>query len=158
MSQTAFVPATVPDPATITAYLRSQIPITGAVGLEVTAFDGTTLGARVPFGNNRNHNSSMFGGSLAMLGILSGWSRLWALLRSRGVEANLVIRESATRFLSPTRSEAISRTEDLDPGEVERFFRAFARFGRARLEVRTRIHSEGALVATHRGDFVALRS
>lgn len=72
------------DPATVEHYLHEHIPITRAMGLKVTAYDGDSVRLWAPLEPNLNHRNTAFGGSLSTLGILAGWSLLHVKMQEAG--------------------------------------------------------------------------
>ena len=57
-------------------YLYNHIPITKHLGVKVLSFDGHSVKLNAPLAENINHRDSVFGGSLASVAILSGWTIL----------------------------------------------------------------------------------
>jgi thioesterase domain-containing protein len=147
--------ADLPVAENLTSYLHDTIPAAKALEIRVTGIESGRVELRAPFGPNRNDHGSAFGGSVAALAILAGWTRLHVLLRERGVDAGSVIRKSALEYLSPADAELVAETQPLEERAVQRFFRSLGRFGKGRLEVVTEVRANGTLVASHRGDYAA---
>lgn len=147
------VPTTLAD---ITALLHKDLPLTRAMGVQLTQWNGATVALTAPLAPNHNHTDTAFGGSISSLSILAGYTLLFLLLRDRGVHAHLLIQKSTTDFLRPIDTE-LTATADLPAASlVEDFFAMLAQKRRARLTVESRILAQGALAATHTGLYVAI--
>lgn len=141
----------------ITRYLNDHIPATAALAIRVTSFDGAAVTTVAPLAANVNHRDTMFGGSLATIGIVSGWSLIWAALQTEGIPNRLVIQKSETEFLRPATDDVEATTEPLAHLTFDRFCHGLRRKGRARIQVRTAISCKGETVAIHFGCFVTMK-
>lgn len=61
-------------PALLTAFVHEHIPLTRAMGLEITALTDEMVEATVPFEGNQNHNHVIFGGSMASASVVAAWA------------------------------------------------------------------------------------
>ena len=59
----------------------SDIPLTTALAVEVRDWQNQRLQLYLPLAENRNHQDSMFGGSLYCAGVLACWGWLHLQLR-----------------------------------------------------------------------------
>ena len=73
------------------------------MGVHVERFDESALILTAPLAPNHNHLGTAFGGSLATLATLAGYTLLWLELGDR--ESHIVIQESQIRYLAPVRGE-----------------------------------------------------
>lgn len=138
----------------MTAYLHAQLPLARAMALQVLdSPDGVTRIA-APLAPNQNPHHTMFGGSLATLGIISGWLSLYRLLLAEQVTAMLVVQKSECDFLSPAVDAVIATTRH-DENTVMQFLTALRRHGRGRAQVTTEIHCNDQRVLIHHGSYVA---
>jgi thioesterase domain-containing protein len=139
-------------PEELETYLYGHIPISQALGVRVLATE-PEIRLRAPLAPNLNHRNTAFGGSLGAVATLAAWSALRVRL---GDSARLVIARQATEFLAPV-AEDFEATASVPEGEAwEAFQRAYARKGRARLDVEARV-TVGEVVAVRLvGTFAAL--
>lgn len=142
-------------PTEITKFLHASIPITAAAGLRVQVFGPRHVRLEAPLALNCNHHGTGFGGSLAMLGVLCGWTLAHANLAGAGREAVLVIQRSEQDFVAPARSDLLAETH-AEAGDCEAFVEALAARGRARMDLRTEIRDAAGVVARHQARYVAL--
>lgn len=105
---------------------------------------------------NVNHVASAFGGSVASLATLAGWSVVHLRLHGAGVRASTVIQRSSIEYHAPARGPFEARCDR--PGERAwaRLHRGLDRFGRGRIHLGSTVHTDEGSVAAFRGSFVAL--
>jgi len=142
-------------PEALTAYLHANIPLPAALAARVVAFDGSRMEIAAPLAANRNHRGTAFGGSLATLGILGGWSLLSTALRAEGLDdVHIVVQHSDCDFREPVTADftAISTVPD---AEWPRFVTALRRRRRARIEIETQISADERVAVVHRGRYAA---
>lgn len=138
-------------------YLKENIPLSVAMGIEVEHASSQRIVLRAPFSNNINHKKTVFGGSLHAVATLACWSLLHVnLVLLEGQKVQLVIARSEVDYLSPVTTDF--KAECTMPGAAEwiRFTTTFQKRGKARLKLSSRIPQEGRLCVDYTGVFVAL--
>jgi len=143
------------SPEALTEYLHRHIPLTAAMQLRVLRSDGGGIELLAPLAPNRNHRDTAFGGSLATLGIVTGWTLLQQGLRREGVEARVVVQKSECEFLQPVAAE-FSSASSLPAEEWARFLETLSKRKRARITVHSSLRCAGHEVVRHSGTFVAI--
>ncbi|MGN6369567.1 MAG: YiiD C-terminal domain-containing protein [Phycisphaerae bacterium] len=143
--------------AEITALLHQELPLTRAMGVQLSAWDGATVQLTAPLEPNVNHTATAFGGSIASLAILAGYTALFLLLRDRAIPAHLLIQKTAIDFLRPINSSLTATATLPPPTELDPFLLTLQQKRRGRITVESRILSEDTLAATHAGLYVAIR-
>jgi thioesterase domain-containing protein len=142
--------------ADLERYLHDHIPLSRALGVHVVHLGPELVRLSAPLAPNVNHRRTAFGGSVASLAILAGWSWLLARLADRSPLPRLVIQEETVEYLAPIDAEF----EALCPAPAEaawrRFVRALDERGRGRLELTTEVKSAGRVAAKFRGLYVAI--
>jgi thioesterase domain-containing protein len=111
---------------------------------------------RAPLEPNLNHRSTAFGGSVAALAVLSGWTLVHLRLASQGLRARTVIQESTVRYDAPIHDVFDAVCEAPAAEAWARFTRTLARRGRGRVRVRASVASEGRVAASFEGAYVSL--
>lgn len=111
---------------------------------------------RAPLEPNLNHRSTAFGGSVAALAVLSGWTLVHLRLARQGLPARTVVQQSTVRYDAPIHDvfEAVCEAPAADVWT--RFTRALARRGKGRVWVRASVASAGRVAASFEGAYVAL--
>lgn len=142
--------------AALEAYLHEHIPISSAMGITVVHADVNGVALQAPLEPNVNHRSTAFGGSCASVAILAAWTLVHLRVRAASFEGRVVIQRGATDYLLPIHGPFVATCAS--PGEMawDRFLRALHRRGQARIELEAVVTSEGAIVATFNGAYVAI--
>ena len=128
--------------------LHREMPICVAMDIRPTAWDAGRLSMRMPLEPNRNHQYSAFAGSLNALCTTAGWGAVFLLLRSEGLEGNIVIRRGEIRYLRPVRSpQIVAQTLPVAADAEGFFFELLRSKGRSKIDVSAEIaDAEGVLV------------
>ena len=82
-------------------YIRSNIPITDYMNFHVEELQSYSIKLSAPIKPNDNHYGTAFGGSLATLGILAGWSILHFRATEENLKCVLVIQEGSMKYIRP---------------------------------------------------------
>lgn len=137
-------------------YLRTQIPLTVAMGVVVRELSAERVCLTAPLAPNINHHQTAFGGSVAALAVLSGWALLHARLASRPRPVSLVIQRQQLDYLAPVDAafEAVCRAPLA--ADWDRFVHTLDTRGRARLELQASVHCQGRTAASFTGQYVAV--
>jgi len=143
------------SPERFTEYLHRHIPLTAAMQLRVTGGGAGRIELLAPLPPNRNHRDTAFGGSLATLGIVSGWALLQQELQREGLDSRIVIQRSECDFVEPVDAEFSARCS-LPADEWERFLAMLRKRGRARITLHSSLSCAGHEAVRHSGTFVAL--
>ncbi len=115
---------------------------------------GVTIEA--PLEPNVNHQSTAFGGSVAALALLAGWTLIHLRLRSEGLATRTVIQSSTVRFDAPVLGTFKAVCGPVADDAWERFTRAVRRRGKGRLHVVVNVEADGRVVASFQGAYVAV--
>jgi thioesterase domain-containing protein len=137
-------------------YLHEHIPLSRALAVRVEHLGPELARLSAPLAPNLNHRQTAFGGSVAALAILAGWSWLLGRLADRSPLPRLVIQEETVEYLAPIGAafEAVCPA----PAETawRRFVRALDGRGRGRLELAAEVTCQGKVAAKFRGLYVAI--
>lgn len=142
------------SPQELTTYLREQIPLVNAMQARVESYDGTTLHVAAPLNPNLNHHETAFGGSIATLAIIAGWSLLHLALTESQVSARLMVQKISLEYLRPIDGdfEAVSgKTAD-----TAEFVTAIQRKRKGRSTLQVDVMCNGRCCAKLEGHYVAL--
>jgi thioesterase domain-containing protein len=138
----------------LTRQLWDGIPLSAAAGIEVMESGPDVVRVRAPFPPNRNYHGTVFGGSIAVVGIVAGWLVVDSGLREAGHDLDVVIQTSTVDYLEPVHGTLLA--EASRPEGWEKLLRTVERFGRGRVEVVTELTEDSRQVARHRGVYAAL--
>ena len=145
------------DASGVERYLHDHIPLSAAMGARVVRAEPDGVVLQAPLEPNLNHRDTAFGGSVAAMAILAGWTLVHLRLRADGVDARTVIQRSDVAYLHPVEEAFQAAAEAPGPGAWARFHRTLERWGRARIHVETAVICGGREVARLRGEYVTLR-
>ena len=81
--------------------MHQLIPLSVAMELSVSHYDGNKLQLSAPLGPNINHQMTAFGGSLLSGCALVGWGLLQLQLGHMGRTGNVVVGEATSTFYAP---------------------------------------------------------
>ncbi len=137
------------------SFLHAQIPLTRAMKVRVESFDEEALILTAPLAANHNHLGTAFGGSLAALAMLAGYSLLWLELDDRAV--HIVISESQLRFRRPVTGTIRAVCRRPDSASLASFKEQLAEKGKARLQLEATIAMEDEIAVVFAGTYVAKR-
>jgi thioesterase domain-containing protein len=137
-------------------YLHQYIPLSAAMGVQVSTATLEQVKLAAPLAPNVNHTETVFGGSAAALATLSAWTLLHLRLEEARVGARLVIQRSRMEYEKPIPGDFEAVCHFGDDVAWERFRMALARRGRARLTLAAHLIHLTHRMAFFEGDFVAL--
>ena len=141
----------------INAYVHKHMPLSQALGAEITAYDGKKVNITAPLAPNINHRDTAFGGSLSALGVLSGWALLFIKLKEDGIDCRLVIQQSNFDFKSPIPDDFTITAHAPEEKLWKKFIRTLQRYGKARISIDSLVESpESGIGGTHQGVYVAI--
>lgn len=134
--------------AALTRFLREHIPVLQSVDVQARVASPDRVVLVAPLQVNRNHHETAFGGSLALLGVVSGWSLLHVALEAEGIAAKLVVQSTQIDYSRPVSEDL--RAETCRPADWADFVERLRTRGKGRIDLVTRI-------AAGDGDGVVLR-
>ncbi len=145
-------------PSEIEAYLHTHIPLSQAMGVRVLEAGDASILLEAPLEPNINHRSTIFGGSLTTLGILSAWTWLHCFTRSRGLSPALVIQSESMQFDAPATGIFRAQCNGTLLQKQSIFLSTLKRYKRARIELTSILTVGEAQVGRFLGSFVALNA
>jgi thioesterase domain-containing protein len=140
---------------TLEQYLYRQIPLSAAMQVTVSAAQSDTVILSAPLGPNVNHKCTAFGGSISALGILAAWSLVHLRLLDEGLVCEVVIQSNRMDYERPITGPFTAASSLPDPGAWPAFVKTLTRRRLARIEVRSDLIFDNAVVGRLSGRFVA---
>jgi len=139
----------------LTSFLHQNIPLTVAMGIEVDQLSKQRIGLRASFDPNRNDKSTAFGGSMAALMTLAGWSLLTHRLKTLGLNTDLVIHKQQISYHYPVKEDFTACCR-IDETALETFLSTLHTRGRARIALTSKIMAGVQTAATMQAKYVAI--
>ncbi len=137
-------------------WLKGQIPIINHMGFTPLQWNGSTLKMGAQLEPNVNDKGTGFGGSLATVATLCGWSIVTLYLRDQGRDDNVVIRDSHLEYFLPVTSDFTAVTSLPDSDQLAVFDAKMSDKGRARMDLVIEIEQEGEIALRLTGTYVAM--
>ncbi|MCV6590923.1 MAG: thioesterase domain-containing protein [Marinobacterium sp.] len=130
------------------SWLRTQIPLINHMGFKPLQYDGHSLVMSAALQPNINDKGTGFGGSLATVATLCGWSMVTLYRREQGFDNDVVIHTSELEYLRPVTGDFAAHVSLPDAETLTAFDARMAERGKARLEL---------VIEVRQGDKVAMR-
>jgi thioesterase domain-containing protein len=126
------------------------------MGARVVRATGAEVVLAAPLPPNLNHRDTAFGGSVAALAILAGWTLVDLRLHDAGIHARTVIQSSRVDYVEPVEDVFEARATPPREPAWRRLFVGLERWGRGRIRLGVEVRSGGLTAATMEGAYVAL--
>lgn len=136
-------------------YVEREIPLTGAMQLSISHWDGRELVVGAPLTPNRNHKATAFGGSLYSLAVVACWGLFVLRLWEEGMDCEIVIQQADATYLLPVSSDLVARCEFVDEKGWQNLTSQLRRRGRGRIALEAEILSGKDVAFRLQGRFVA---
>ena len=81
--------------------LHNEILPTKTLDFRVDKLDGKSLSLTAPLEANINDKGTAFGGSIASLCTITGWSMCWVIAKLKDIECDMVVYESSMSYSRP---------------------------------------------------------
>jgi thioesterase domain-containing protein len=146
----------IPPPHELQDYLHAHIPLSAAMAVSVVAASDASVVLGAPLEPNINHRSTVFGGSLSAVAILSAWSLLHVRLEAEGLKSRLVIQSNRVDYDAPVTGRFTAAAELAEPAAWPRFIKTLTRMKRARIVARSTLMQGEVMGGRFEGEFVAL--
>jgi thioesterase domain-containing protein len=134
--------------------LKEQIPLTNALGLKVISLDKSSSRISAPLALNKNHLGTAFGGSLQAVLISAAYTYAYNLVHELG-ECHIILKEANTKYLLPVDQDFVASCFAPEKEELDKFFEAYKRRGRARIFLKAEIRMNDDVACFFSGEFVA---
>ena len=137
------------------SWLHQQIPLTAAMQIDRVEFDGLHLSLHAPLTPNLNDKGTGFAGSTSGLATLSGWCLITLWLRSRGIDADVMIARSEIEYLAPLTEDLMTQVALPEVEQMQAFEARLRERGRARLPLTVTLGKADAPVLKLSGYYAA---
>ena len=138
-------------------FLHQQIPISQALGVKVLRADQQQVELHCPLTPNRNHLGTAFGGSLAAVAILAGYTWIFQECERRGHQVHILLKHTEIKYEKPVSEDLRAICKAPAKEDFENFLKTFEKKGLARLHLTSEIHTAQGLACLLKGEFVAQR-
>ncbi|MFW3327526.1 thioesterase domain-containing protein, partial [Aliarcobacter butzleri] len=135
--------------------LHNEIPLTKFMDLKITKYDEKELITIAPLNKNINDKGTAFGGSLATLTIISGWSICWLISKELEINSeNIVVIKNEHSYRKPVTKELICHTKRPTKDEIENLKNKLLLKKSASIKISSQIIEDGEVCVDFTGYYV----
>lgn len=127
------------------------------MNVSVVAIDESGAILSAPLLPNINHRSTVFGGSISAVAILSAWTLVHARLQMLSIACRIVIQSSEVEYLKPIERDFQAHCMSPLQPQWERFFATVIKKGKGRITLNAAIYSDSSLAGKFQGEYVAIK-
>jgi thioesterase domain-containing protein len=138
-------------------YLHEHIPLSKAMAVSVSSIDSNGILLSAPIQPNINHRSTVFGGSISAISILSAWTLVHVRLQILAIPCQIVIQSSNIDYTKPIETDFQVRCLTPAERDWERFIATIIRRGKGRIVLDAEVYCRGLLSGKFQGEYVALK-
>ena len=135
--------------------IDANIPLAGHMGINVKSVDDKGVVLAAPLGPNHNHKGTAFGGSIASLALLCGWSAMVNLFHEWGFKGEAVVASLKTDYILPVDAEFEACCKLPSHTVLRGFKEELTKNGKAKLTLDCNVYIKEKLAANVQGLFVA---
>lgn len=137
-------------------YLHEHIPLSQAMAVSVSSIDPSGVILSAPIQPNINHRSTVFGGSISAISILSAWTLIHVRLQVLTIPCQIVIQSSNIDYTKPIETDfQVHCLAPLDR-DWDRFIETIIRRGKGRIALNAEVYCQGLLSGKFQGEYVAI--
>jgi thioesterase domain-containing protein len=129
-----------------------EIPISATMGIELVTFANDRLVVRAPLAPNVNVHGTAFAGSLYAIAALCGWGTTWLQLKTRGIDASIVIADGHIHYAAPV-ATAIEASCEFSGAPLDAAMARLTSTGKARFPLECSIATDAGEAARFSGDY-----
>ncbi len=143
--------------AALNVQLHKMIPITAAMQIKITAYNGERIRLQAPLAPNINDKQTGFAGSLAAIATISGWCLLQMKLNELKMNADIAVYQSAIRYVQPAMSDFNACTMFASDTDKKIFITQLRNDGKAKIALGTTVSDQEKQVLELQGKYVAVK-
>ena len=139
--------------AELQTILHKEIPLTQAIGIQVSRCDAQHIELTAPLKPNINHKCTAFGGSLYSVAVLCGWSFVYQQMMLNQLSGHIVIQHSEVNYIQPVDGEIRAICALAETDKLNRFIKTCNHKGRARINLQVKILFNNADAVLFKGQY-----
>lgn len=137
--------------------LHTQIPPTKTLEFRVETIDDHALCMSAPLQTNINDKGTAFGGSIASLCTITGWSLCWVLSKYLEVECDMVVYESSMNYYRPITKDFTAEVKVPCGAEIENIKAKLQEKNKASIELEVLINENMKECVKYVGKYAFLK-
>ena len=140
------------DCDTIEQYLHEHIPLSQAMGVSVNSIDERGVMLSAPLLPNINHRSTVFGGSISTIAILSAWTLVHVRLQALNLHYRIVIKSNRIDYLKSIEGDFQAHCLTPPQRDWDQFIASLDRRGKGRIMLNAEVAAGGVIGAKFRSE------
>ena len=144
------------DCITVEKYLHDHIPLSQSMAVSVVSISDNIVVLAAPLLPNINHRSTVFGGSISAVAILSAWTFTYVQLQHLAIACRIVIKSNHMEYVNPITGDFEAHCFAPPQQSWERFLKTLARRGKGRIILTAEVYSGTLLAGQFEGEYVAI--
>ena len=140
-------------PEALTMFLQQNIPLVKSMDIQVTTCNKEQICLFAPLSPNRNHKQTAFGGSIAAIATVCGWSYMFLQFQHIFPNSSIVIQKSNIQYIAPIRDDFIVECIYHDTAKVQSVIQCCQQHGKGKMTLEIHCYCQNKLCATLEGTF-----
>ena len=132
---------------------HETIPLSKAMNIKISYFDGKELIAHCDGGFNKNLHNTMFAGSIYTLATLSGWGWVYLQLQQRQLKGDIVLAKADIKYHAPIAGIGYAK---VSAGSVSGDFTRLTLGKNARINLTVHLYNGENIAATFTGNYAVI--
>ncbi|NJL80546.1 MAG: thioesterase [Richelia sp. RM2_1_2] len=142
--------------AEVENYLHQHIPLSKYMEVKVKQIDENGITLQAPLIPNINHRSTVFGGSICALAILSGWTLVHTNLQTLSLSSRIVIQRNSIEYLQPIDGDFLAFCPFPSTQVWQKFINILLQKSKSRIELNVDVLKDRVKAASFTGVYVAI--
>lgn len=138
-------------------YLRTHIPLSTAMQVQVVHYDGQSLQLSAPLACNHNDKGTAFAGSIASLAALSGWALLMLWAAAEEGDCQVAIARAELDYRKPLRGDFCAQATLPEAAELQALRVRLQERGRCRVPVRVEVSDRDGMAVVQHAEYAVWR-
>ncbi len=137
--------------------LHNEILPTKTLDFRVDKMDGDLLSLTAPLEANINDKGTAFGGSIASLCTITGWSMCWVIAKLKEIECDMVVYESNMSYSRPLTKDFEALVSFPCPEDIEIIKAKMDEKNKAAIELEVVISENGKECVRYTGKYAFIQ-
>jgi thioesterase domain-containing protein len=125
------------------SFIHENIPLAEKAGFTIDTASSEKVILQGPYHLNHNHHGTVFGGSISVIAVLTGWILVREIAETLSPGADIVISRQNLEYLQPLSGDFTAESVVPHKSELESFSRYLREKGRARMKVTVHVCLKG---------------
>jgi thioesterase domain-containing protein len=138
------------DPAALTEFVQTHLPIAQEMGITVEHYDGNSLTLVAPLDPNINDKGTAFGGSIYCVAVFTCWGMVYLKAREYGLQApNVVVAKGEIDYLKPVNGVIRATCSLVDDSVFDEFWLHYQQRGKAKVDLTSQVQDDNGERLAH---------